>query len=106
MNLDKNTFGNSRAAIIITDLLNNGDPYIAKRVCRLFSIYSQVLNEINRSVKDKKIRNTLMNLWFEKAKSQVQEYDRIPPKTKSFLLNIEKALYRQLKNENMASEIN
>jgi hypothetical protein len=53
-----------------------------------------------------KIRRVLMDLWFEKAKNQVQKYDRIPPKTKSFLLNIEKALHRKLNNENMASKIN
>lgn len=93
--LDKNTFGDSRAAEVLVDMLNsNGDPKLVKRVCRLFTMYSQTMWELKK-IENSKVYRQMMNLWFEKCKAQALN-NSLPPKILSYLNNIEQALYKTM----------
>jgi hypothetical protein len=91
--LDKNTFGDSRAAEVLVDMLNaSGDPKLVRRVCRLFTLYSQTMGEL-KVIKSRKVYRCIASLWLERCKTQALN-NALPPKVLSYLNNIEQSLYK------------
>ena len=97
MNIDKNTFGKSKAAEVLTKLLNEvGDEKLSRRVCRLFTMYSQGARAIVNAVEDPHLRHSLASLWCEREKQKVLRAT-MPEDIRSYLLNIEVAVLRDIR---------
>jgi len=94
MSIHKNTFGGSKAAEVLVDMLNKEDPRLSKKVCRLFTIYSQTMGAID-TIEDRKAHGQLMNVWYDHCEKQVLNDKNIPVKLQSYLVNIEKTLYKK-----------
>ena len=94
--LEAHTFGGSRAAEVLVDMLNqNKDNKAARHVCSLWTRYSQGMREIDRNIKGKHFRDKFMDLWFKHCEEQIGKSE-LTDKCKSFLINLEKTLVRKI----------
>lgn len=102
MLLDANTFGKSKAAVVLVDLVNAaGDDKLSRRVARFFSQYSQGAHDIAREVKPLGLRRRLLEVWCRVERDKAERAE-LPVKVKSYLLNLEHALLCDLRRECLA----
>ena len=97
MNLDKNTFGKSKAAEVLIKILNEiGDVRLGRRVAQLFTQFSQGVHAIDDGILECKMRRSLLELWCSKSKERALMAD-IPEKVRSYLMNIEHAMMCEMR---------
>ena len=103
--IDKNTFGGSRAAVVLADMLNDiGNTKLSRKVCSLFSQYSQGMRAINDEVRDPHFKSSLLEVWYNSKGKDRANNTPMPDKIRSYLINIEQALYKKIRRE--AKEVN
>jgi hypothetical protein len=101
--LDKCTFGGSRAAIVLATMLNEmNDEKLSRKVCSLFSQYSQGMRHIEREIKDDHFKYSLLEVWYNSKGKDKANNTVLPAKVRSYLINVEQALYKVIRREDCA----
>jgi hypothetical protein len=83
--LDKGTFGNSKASIVLMEILNKrSDKKLTASVTKLLSIFFTGIKEIDK-IKNEKIQTMLRYEWTKKYLKLGEQYDR---EVRNFLSNV------------------
>ena len=95
--MDENTFGSSKAAVVLADLLGKLDKdvegaKISRKASRAFHEYTEIMWYIY-NIKDIKARKKLQLLLYKDAVSRVEEKD-LPTNIRSYLLNVLNTNYK------------
>jgi len=90
--VNKNTFGNSRAAEVLVLLVQDNKSYKWK-VSRCFHDFSRGILAIS-DVKDVSFRKELYRIWFEKCRNRVLK-STLPETVKTFLINVEQTYLKE-----------
>jgi len=98
--IDKCTFGGSRAAIVLAQMLNEiDDNKLSRRVCGLFSQYSQGMRQIDYEIQDPHFKYSLLEVWYTAKGIEKAQKTPMPEKVRSYLINIEQTLYKTIRRE-------
>jgi len=102
LDLDPGTYGDSKAAVVLTKILNEiGDHKLARKVGNYFCYYCRGVMQI-ATLTDEEIRTEFFHMWKERFKLLIEEA-KMPEKVASYLRNIMKAkmqdTIRGLENE-------
>lgn len=74
--IDKNTFGGSKAAEVLALMLNkHADRKMTKKVSHLWTYYSQGIHNICRDIKDRRFRDRFLQVWYVCCVSSIEQYD-------------------------------
>lgn len=94
--LDKNTFGSTKAAETLADILSKLDnPRVLARVTTFLSEHNQLLNEVS-AIRDVHARLTIINMIGDKIKTTKLNW---PEKVVSYAKNVAQSkvkMYREL----------
>ena len=96
--LDQYTFGNSAAAQVLVEILQNKEPQHLTKVSRIYSEYCLGIRQISTDIQDRHLRESLLNMWFDRYRNWV-ESSLDGADCQSFLLNIMKRKWRIFKTE-------
>ena len=99
-NIDRNTFGGSKAAENLVDILNEMEDKMEARkllwrISKIYCQYTKGVKEITANFESDHWRNSFLRLWFEHFKGNLAKNMYIPIYIKGYVANIEKALYRR-----------
>jgi hypothetical protein len=95
--IDPNTYGNSKAAIDLVDILNRSDDIKStNKIRRILGRQMQTLDHL-MEIKDLRTRQTAIRLFHRTFKEALLK-KAIDPKMKSYLYNIENTFCKTLIN--------
>ena len=84
--IDKNTYGSSKAAVVLAKLVGDNKNY-SRRVSRCFQDFTTGINAIYQ-IKDKEIRNEVCYMWLKKHKERALN-SNLPEAIRTYLANVE-----------------
>lgn len=86
MRLDKNTFGDSKAAETLAKILDE-EPHLVRPIGKIYADFCRGLRQIQTGIKDNKLKSRLLAMWTDFFLNDAQKRFA-DSKCKTFLLNL------------------
>jgi hypothetical protein len=95
---DKNTFGDSPAAVVLADMLSQ-DEYrkYSRTVTRIFTNFARGIKLIS-NIESEEVKNLIAPVWFQHYKEKLAKSD-VHADLKSYTRNIMVKLYKETMNK-------
>ena len=95
--MDKNTYGDSPAALVLAEKMTQYENTPSSHyVGRVFGNYHALMHQINIDINDKSIKEKLWNLVCDNYMSKIDDSPTVPDDCKSYINNLFKMAYRKM----------